>query len=224
MNELTVGPRSKASVRDNPAMPSLWLVAALLIAHQIALTSIHYIIGPSLGFALASASLTAATIVIAGVLMLGFVWLDTREPGRASAALLVPPRWDRTTAITMLLALGIAQLPLGILALQGATIWQSGAPTSLAVGRALITTISGPAGAALLFATVLMAPIVEEVLYRGYLAGSLIARAGPVAAVLLSALLFVTLHFEPSNLVASFCLGVGAGLCAVRTRPDRHSS
>ncbi len=144
MNELTVGPRSKASVRDNPAMPSLWLVTALLIAHQIALTSIHYIIGPSLGFAFASASLTAATIVVAGVLMLGFVWLDTRKPGRDRAALLVPPQWDRAPALTMLLGFGIAQLPLGILAVQGATALQSGAPTRLAVGRALLETISGP--------------------------------------------------------------------------------
>ena len=35
---------------------------------------------------------------------------------------------------------------------------------------------------------------------------------------LVAALLFVTLHFEPTNLVASLCLGVGTGLCAIQSR------
>ena len=36
--------------------------------------------------------------------------------------------------------------------------------------------------------------------------------------MVISALLFVTLHFEPANLIASLCLGFGTGLCALRTR------
>lgn len=60
--------------------------------------------------------------------------------------------------------------------------------------------------------------MIEEVLYRGYLVGALIERIPGVGAGIISAMLFVTLHFEPANLVASLCLGLGAALCAVRTR------
>jgi membrane protease YdiL (CAAX protease family) len=132
--------------------------------------------------------------------------------------LLVAPAWDRRTAATMLVGLAIAQIPLGILALQGATVWQSSAGSNLEVGRALVASLSGPAGLALLVATVIVAPMVEELLYRGYLLGTLAERGWRAGAVVISALLFVTLHFEPANLIASLCLGLGTGLCALRTR------
>jgi len=214
MNDL-VAPSGRALQSPRSAStPSLWLVAAPLIAHQAA----HTVIGPALGFDPASASLTAATIGLGAVVMLGLVALDARKAGRARAVLLVGPEWDRSIILTMLVGLAVAQIPLGILALQGATVWQSGPSSNLEVGRALIASMAGPSGIALLIATVVVAPIVEEVLYRGYLLGTLVDRGWRVVAVLISALLFVTLHFEPTNLVASLCLGVGTGLCAVQSR------
>lgn len=218
MNEMAAAPGRAVQGPRLPSTPSLWLVAALLIAHQAALTIIHYLLGPALGFDPASASLTAATIVFGAVVMLGLVAMDTRKAGRARAVLLVAPEWDRSTILTMLVGLAVAQIPLGILALQGATVWQSGPATNLEVGRALVASLTAPSGVALLVATVMVAPIVEEVLYRGYLLGSLTDRGWRVMAVLVSALLFVTLHFEPANLVASLCLGLGTGLCAVQSR------
>lgn len=218
MNEMAiVAPVAEPAERRSP-MPSLWLVAGLLIAHQAALTVIHYIAGPALGFSPASAGLTVATIVLAALLMAGLVAIDTRKPGRDAVVLLTSPAWNRRTWLTMLLGLAIAQIPLGILTLQGATVWQSGSASNLEVGRALLASLSGPAGVALLFATVIVAPIVEELLYRGYLLGTLIERGWGASAVLVSAMLFVTLHFEPANMVASLCLGLGAGVCAYRTR------
>ena len=218
MNEMAIGALGAEAVERRSPTPSLWLVAGLLIAHQAVLTIIHYIAGPALGFSPASAGLTAATIVLAALLMAGLVALDTRKPGRATVVLLTLPAWNRRTWLTMLLCLAIAQIPLGILALQGATVWQSGSASNLEVGRALLASLSGPAGVALLFATVIVAPIVEELLYRGYLLGTLVDRGWRATAVIVSALLFVTLHFEPANLVASLCLGLGAGICALRTR------
>lgn len=97
-------------------------------------------------------------------------------------------------------------------------MWQTGAGSNLEVGRALLASISGPSGFALLGATVLVEPMIEERLYRGYLVGALIERMPGAVVVVVSALLFVMLYFEPANLVASLCLGLGAGLCAVRTR------
>lgn len=63
-----------------------------------------------------------------------------------------------------------------------------------------------------------MAPLVEEVLYRGYLLGGLVVRMPPAVAVAVSAVLFVTLHAEASNLIAALCLGVGTAVAAVRTQ------
>jgi len=215
---MTAAPALAVQIARSSSRPALWVVAALLIAHQAALTIIHYLVGPALGLDPASASLTAATIVLGAIAMLSLVAMDIRKVGRASAVLMVKPDWDRSTLVTMLGGLAVAQIPLGILALQGATVWQSGASSNLEVGRALVASMAGPSGIALLVATVLVAPMVEEVLYRGYLLGTLVERGWRVVAVLASALLFVTLHFEPANLVASLCLGLGTGLCAVQSR------
>ena len=118
----------------------------------------------------------------------------------------------------MLLALVIAQLPLLYLAASGRTVWQSGAGSHLAVGQALRASLSTVSGLGLLVATVVVAPLVEELLYRGYLLGGLLARVPAPMAVILSALLFMTLHAEAANLVAALCLGIGTAVCAVRTR------
>ena len=218
MNEWTIKPDVSVAPSARSPVPSLWLVAGLLVLHQLALTIIHYGIGPAMGFAPASAGLVAATIVIAALLILMAVAIDTRTPGRAAAILLPAPRWNARVAVTMLIGLGIAQIPLGILALQGATVWQNGAGSDLEVGRALLASLATSSGVVLLLATVLVAPAVEELLYRGYLIGALVDRVPAFVAVAVSALLFVTLHFEPANLVASLCLGLGAAFCAVRTR------
>lgn len=220
MNEVTIGRKEAAGSASGvrtPA-PTLWLVAGLLGAHQVALTVIHYGVGPAVGLDPRSALLTAVTIVSAALLLMAIVAIDLRKSDRAKAVLLRAPHWDAETGKTMAIGLAIAQIPLGILALQGATVWQSGAASNLEVGRALVASLSGPAGVALLLATVVVAPIVEELLYRGYLIGAVIDRLPGFVAVILSAFLFVTLHFEPANLVASLCLGLGAAFCAVRTR------
>jgi len=218
MLDLAAAPTLTPPAAQPSTVSSLWLVAGLLIAHQAALTVIHYLIGPAVGLDPASAALTAATIVLAALLIFGLVALDTRRSGRARAVLLTTPTWDGRTAVTMAIGLAVAQIPLGILALQGATVWQSGAGSNLEVGRALVASLSGPAGLALLIATVIVAPMVEELLYRGYLLGTLIDRGWRITAVLVSAFLFVTLHFEPANMVASLCLGLGTSICALRTR------
>ena len=92
-----------------------------------------------------------------------------------------------------------------------------GTAEKLAIGKALAAS-GGASSIALVAATVIVAPLVEELLYRGYLLGALRERMPEFAAVLVSALLFVfLLHFEPANLVAALCLGLATGWCALRT-------
>ena len=70
---------------------------------------------------------------VAAILVLLIIAIDVRTPGRSHAILLTLPRWDARTFGTMLVGLAIAQIPLGILALQGATVWQAGAGSNLEV-------------------------------------------------------------------------------------------
>ncbi len=199
-------------------VPSLWWVAGLLVLHQVALTLIHFVLGPALGIGIMSAAATVVTIVGAAAIMLVIVAPDLRRPDRARAVLFTVPRWDRGTFGVMLLALVIAQLPLCYLAASGQTVWQSGAGSHLTVGEELRASLSTIGGLGLLVATVLVAPFVEEMLYRGYLLGGLMTRVPSIVAVIVSALLFVTLHAEAANTVAALCLGLGTAFCGVRTR------
>ena len=195
--------------------PSLWLVAALLVGQQLVLTLLHYVVAPTIGMAPGSASAIAMTIIAGAIMMAAIVAIDLRRTGRPRAVLLVAPRWDRATALTMAAALVIAQLPLIWLAANGLTVWQTGQSQHLAVSQALRASADG---IWLLVGTILAAPVIEEVIYRGYLVGSLIDRVPGIVVVLISAVLFVTLHSEAANLVAALCLGVATAICAIRMR------
>lgn len=193
-----------------------WIVAGLLALHLVTLTVVHYVAGPMLGFSPASPDLIAATIVIGAAVVLALVARDLGAADRRRI-LAVLPRADGRTVLTTLGGLAISQIPLAILALQGNTIWQLGTAEKLAIGKALAAS-GGASSVALVAATVVVAPLVEELLYRGYLLGALRERMPGFAAVLVSALLFVfVLHFEPANLVAALCLGLATGWCALRT-------
>ncbi|WP_174297425.1 hypothetical protein [Sphingomonas bacterium] len=74
-------------------VPSLWWVAGLLVLHQVALTLIHFVLGPALGIGIMSAGATVVTIVGAAAIMLVIAAIDLRRPGRACAVLVTVPRW-----------------------------------------------------------------------------------------------------------------------------------
>jgi uncharacterized protein len=59
-----------------------------------------------------------------------------------------------------------------------------------------------------LFLLVVVAPVTEELLFRGLILRGLLTRHRPLAAVLLSSLLFALLHVNPWQFVSTFALGV----------------
>jgi membrane protease YdiL (CAAX protease family) len=72
---------------------------------------------------------------------------------------------------------------------------------------------SGPGGwsvAADLVLVLLLAPVAEEIIFRGFLFRALYDRVRPIAAAGLSALLFAAAHlaWEPQAFVSLFCLGM----------------
>lgn len=73
-------------------------------------------------------------------------------------------------------------------------------------------------GGWLLFAAVLLAPLFEEVIFRGYIAGALRSTYGGVVAWLLSSLLFGVMHVEPSVIVTATFGGLVLGYYYLRYR------
>lgn len=72
-------------------------------------------------------------------------------------------------------------------------------------------------GAWMILSLVVMAPVMEELLCRGVVLGSLRARYGVVPAWLLSALFFGVLHVQPLLVVNAFVLGLILGFIYIAT-------
>lgn len=70
----------------------------------------------------------------------------------------------------------------------------------------------------LVIASVILAPIFEETIYRGVLLHGLKQERSAVAAVLLSALAFMLMHLNPLQVVFQFVLGAVAAVIVLRTK------
>ena len=70
--------------------------------------------------------------------------------------------------------------------------------------------------ALLLLTAVVLAPLFEEVVFRGTLLPVLAARFGSSTAVLLSALVFALAHLSVGELAPLTVLGIGLGLLRLR--------
>ena len=64
----------------------------------------------------------------------------------------------------------------------------------------------------LLITTVILAPVFEELVFRGVLLPVLVSKVGKISGVLLSALIFALAHLSVGELPPLFVLGIGLGL------------
>ncbi len=65
---------------------------------------------------------------------------------------------------------------------------------------------------------VVIAPITEELLFRGLILNTLLRRYSPLVAILFSSLLFALMHMNPWQLAVAMVIGVLLGWLYVRTR------
>jgi membrane protease YdiL (CAAX protease family) len=65
---------------------------------------------------------------------------------------------------------------------------------------------------------VIGAPLVEELVYRGFIQGGLQARIGSTWALLITAAWFTVVHLEPIEFPGLFAFAVVLGLCYRRTQ------
>ena len=68
-----------------------------------------------------------------------------------------------------------------------------------------------------LFQVCILAPIIEEILMRGYLLNGLSASYGSMIALLVSSLLFALLHFNMVQTLSAFICGIVLGLLYLHT-------
>jgi len=68
-----------------------------------------------------------------------------------------------------------------------------------------------------LFTIAIVAPLTEEFLFRGIILRGLLSRYRPVAAVLLTAMLFAFMHLNPWQTISAFTLGTLYGWFYLRT-------
>lgn len=66
--------------------------------------------------------------------------------------------------------------------------------------------------------TVILAPILEEVLFRGLLLGAINEKHGAFRAVFVSAAIFGVIHIIPQQIVNAFVIGIILGYIYVRTK------
>lgn len=66
--------------------------------------------------------------------------------------------------------------------------------------------------------TVVLAPVMEETLFRGLIQGSIYRRDGAVKSILLSALIFGVFHFIPQQVINAFLIGIILGYIYFRTQ------
>ncbi len=84
--------------------------------------------------------------------------------------------------------------------------------------RALARAAHGTSGTTILVAmTLVVAPVIEELFYRGLIMRALMRGVPTWMAVGIAALIFGILHFEPLQLPGLVCFGCVAGALAVRT-------
>ncbi len=118
------------------------------------------------------------------------------------------PRWGRPRGLASLAsgaAIGLAAFPLFVAAIAHA-------------GRALGLTEPAPPRAttppAQAFAVLVLAPVFEEILYRGRLLAALRSRVGAPAAVVASGAAFAVPHVDAWSMLGAFLVGVVLGTAA----------
>jgi len=83
--------------------------------------------------------------------------------------------------------------------------------------RGLADMASGPWIVLLALVVVVGAPIVEELVYRGFIQIGLAPRIGATASLLVTAAWFTLVHLSPPEFPGLFAFSLVLGLCAART-------
>jgi uncharacterized protein len=183
---------------------------AVMVARDPALAGT---LGEDLG---SLAILAMWSIILASALTILLVWFNIKKDGRADKIGLFAPS---KIPLAQTLGLGVALLALSYgLTWLYSTYVIPGVDMQGEIKALLAALPKTPIYFLLQFVAVAVAaPIVEELLFRGYLQTSLTTRFGAPVAILLASLLFALVHMQPYAIPALMLIGLTFGYLYHRT-------
>jgi uncharacterized protein len=155
-------------------------------------------------------------ILMSVALTLLLLWFNLRKDDRANRIGLMAPSY---LPLGQTLGLGVALMAaVFILSWAYSTYIIPGVDMQAGIRKMLEAIPKTPFNFILkLLAVAVAAPIVEELLFRGYLQNALKAKMSAPLAITLSALVFALVHFEPYAIPILFSLGAAFGYLYHRT-------
>lgn len=218
----TLTPENIVDAKPFPAiLPSIgWIV--LYFALQLVVTAIFIsvsIVSQNMGKPATAIDPGTATenpmliiwgLVASAAVQLGLLWLYLRKGDRAEAIGLTH-FGPLSIGKTLLVAVG-ALLLASLFNFVYATYIISGMPMQDEMAKLLASIPRTPLNIGVgLFAIAIVAPLIEELLFRGLLQKSLIHHMPVWAAIALSAFLFSVVHMQPYAMPALMALGAAFG-------------
>ncbi|MDR0426849.1 MAG: CPBP family intramembrane metalloprotease [Clostridiales bacterium] len=197
--------------KDRPALSAAdgSIVYLLAIAASLTLQFIFSLFGVSAS----DPNYAAVNFVFMGCLQLGFFAVPLVCLSRRGRRLIIgfrPLKW-----YNYLLSVAAAGIVLGGFILLAS--WFEALLTVMGYTFADPLPFSGAAAITLgILVTVCMAPVFEELIFRGALLSGLIQRERVLPAVLLSGLAFSLMHINPEQTVYQLALGCAAGYLALK--------
>src|SRR5690606_13109987 len=190
-----------AAVASRPA----YLFLALVVGRHVAVGSVLQVANPAFGIAFGEL-----------FFFVGLTWLFTRAQNfRAIDFLALRPPPARTVGAAALAAIAGFFFAGGMNALNR---WIVGPEVADRYDVTHLFDFRSPLeGAVLVFGVSVLAPLGEELVFRGYLQRVLGARHGALRAALIGGALFALIHLNPASILALFSLGVLFGLMRVWT-------
>jgi membrane protease YdiL (CAAX protease family) len=228
MSDTTLDDAGRPAYRpDTPWGPYAALTVTVLVCLAPVLVGIAWVVAENSGLiavdgagwrsrgpSLASPSLLAQ-MIIGQLLSLAILWLAAGwKNARARTLRLLPPQTDVLTALGLGLLLIVLIGPIEILLYRLADL------DLFTDGRWLLEGLRSPHWWAVAFAAVVLAPLWEELTFRGFLLSALAkTRLGYWPAAVVSSLLWTFLHWGYSwpGLASVFLAGIGLSWIMKRT-------
>jgi hypothetical protein len=205
----------------NPTLPypgfgHALLMAGVFVGMQVMLAVPLEILGLFLGYPPGRIVQHPAALAVINTIVFAVLMIWGVSVNRAPLREILP---CRRIAGILFLPLALAVLGVGVVLSDADNLcrWILPMPAWLAeLFRALVLDQEHPWSSVLLLS--LVAPVTEELLFRGLILRGLLARYAAPKAILLSAFLFGLAHFNPWQFVSATVLGVLFGWLFVRTR------
>jgi membrane protease YdiL (CAAX protease family) len=191
-----------------PRLGQALVLALLVIVFQLIIGVAIGVGMPGIGIALP----LAASVGFANVLSFGLViWWAVLRTGLPLAEALPFPAVRATVYLPMI----VMVVGLGIVSSEVDNLFRSLVPVPRFIAD--IFRDIGSAGMISLITLVVVAPVTEELLFRGTILRGFLGRYGARKAIVLSALIFCFIHLNPYQFFSAFVLGLALGWIFART-------